>query len=243
MIAFVRIPIAVIAILACALPAWAGKYTPEQIKKAVKDLGDRSFFVREKASRLLWSAGVDAEGPLQAALKSGDAEAVRRARALLDKFQWGIFPDTPSEVVELIGRYRNGDRNVRMQVVEKLTDQGQPGFAVVKRLADMETDANERQAIYSKLAENAQRAVPPMLMAGKLDVVEDLLERLPAGRFQRRLYQFRDLPLLARHARFGHRQGPVGMEPHPVEIVRQVAGASIPGEIRFRESSRHRARD
>ena len=172
-----HVRIAVIAILISSSPAWAGKHTPEQIQKAIKELGDRNFNVRERASRLLWEAGADAEAPLQEALKGGDAETTRRAKALLDKFAWGIFPDTPPEVVEQINRYRDGDRNVRLQVVAKLIGLGQPGYAVVKRLADTEKDPAERQALYSKMAENAQRGVPGLLVAGNIAAVEELLDR------------------------------------------------------------------
>src|SRR5262245_43069924 len=173
----VRAWIAATLLLACSVHAWAGKYTPEQIQQAIKELSDRNFNVREKASRLLWEAGVDAEEPLRAALRSSDAETARRAKVLLDKFDWGIFPTTPPNVVELIVKYREGDRNVRLQVVPKLLGLGQPGYAVLKRLAEKETDANEKQAIYSQMAANAQRGVPGLLVAGDLAGVEDLLDR------------------------------------------------------------------
>src|SRR5262245_29536119 len=135
---FVRILLVMSAGVCLAIPAWADKYTPEQIQQAIKELNDRNFNIREKASRMLWEA--DAEEPLRAALKNGDAETARRAKALLDKFSWGIFPDTPKEVIEQINRYRDGDRNVRMQVVVNLLSLGQPGYSVLKRLADMETN-------------------------------------------------------------------------------------------------------
>ncbi len=167
----------VVAILVCSLPAWAGKHTPEQIQQAIKELSDRNFNVREKASRILWEAGADAEEPLRAALKSSDAETARRAKVLLEKFEWGIFPDTPAAVVELINRYRDGDRNVRLQVVPKLLGLGQPGYLVLKRLAAKETNETERQAIYSQMAANAQRGVPGLLVAGDWAGVEDLLDR------------------------------------------------------------------
>src|SRR5688500_5122984 len=88
------------------------KYTPDQIRQAIAELGDKRFSVREKASRLLWEAGADAEAPLRQALNSPDAETVRRAKALLDKFNWGIFPDTPPEIVEQINLFRDGDKAV-----------------------------------------------------------------------------------------------------------------------------------
>src|SRR5262249_8751114 len=116
----VRAGIAAAVLLAFVIPAWAGKYTAEKMQHASKALSDRNFNVREKASRLLWEAGADAEEPLRTALRSGDAETARRAKLLLEKFDWGIFPDTPTEVVELINRYRESDRSVRLQIVPKL---------------------------------------------------------------------------------------------------------------------------
>ena len=80
--------------------------SPEQIARWVEQLGDNDFATREKATELLWKAGSAAESALQQALKSTDLEVVRRARELLDRFKFGIYPDTPAEVVRLIERYR-----------------------------------------------------------------------------------------------------------------------------------------
>src|SRR5207248_1409590 len=78
------------------------------IRKAIEELGDDSFAVREQASQRLWSAGRAAEPALQAALKSADPEVARRARALLDRFEYGIYPDTPKNIVELVQQFRAG---------------------------------------------------------------------------------------------------------------------------------------
>ena len=88
-----------------------GQAPPSQddIDRAVRQLGDDDFQVREQATRFLWSAGKAAEPALRGALKSGDPEVARRARTLLDRFQWGIYPDTPPEIVALVDRYRTGD--------------------------------------------------------------------------------------------------------------------------------------
>jgi tetratricopeptide (TPR) repeat protein len=169
--------VALLLALFLTAPASADKPTPEQVRQAIKDLGDRQFAVREKAEKLLWQAGVDAEEPLRAALSSSDGEVVRRAKALLDKFDWGIFPDTSPEVVEQIGLFRNGEKPTRLAAVTKLMAMGKPGFSAVKRLADMERNASDRQALFAQMAQEAQRALPGLLAEGDIPAVEDLLDR------------------------------------------------------------------
>src|SRR5262249_24522619 len=74
----------------------------EQIAQWIKELGDGKFAVREEASKKLYNAGAAAEAALVQAAKSDDAEVRRRAEEILDKFRWGIYPDTPVQIVDLI---------------------------------------------------------------------------------------------------------------------------------------------
>src|SRR6266568_3394759 len=171
-----RIATLLIVLLAAA-PAFADKPTSPQIQKAVKELGDKNFNVREKATNLLWAAGTDAEPAVRAALASGDPEVVRRARSLLDKFDWGIFPDTPPAIVEQINVFRTGERDARLQAVTRLMDFGKPGYSVVKRLSGMEKNEADRQALFGRIADAAYRALPALLAAGDVPAVEDLLDR------------------------------------------------------------------
>ncbi|HZT78852.1 MAG TPA: hypothetical protein VFA26_01415, partial [Gemmataceae bacterium] len=99
-----------------ALPSADPAPTRAQIAQWVKDLGDNNFEVREAASKRLWQAGEAAEPAVLEALKSDDAEVRRRAGELAEKFRWGIYPDTPPKVLDLIGRYRNGDENAKLGV-------------------------------------------------------------------------------------------------------------------------------
>src|ERR1700758_4291667 len=69
--------------------------TAAEIARAVEQLGSNNFRQRQKASAFLWAAGKVAEPALQKALHSEDKEVARRARAILDKFKFGIYPDTP----------------------------------------------------------------------------------------------------------------------------------------------------
>ena len=94
--------------------------TPEQIRQAIDDLASPRFAVRERASKLLWEAGRAAEADLRVAAKGKDEEAANRAKAILEKFDWGLYPDTPAEIVKLIERFRGGDPDTRQQVVGEL---------------------------------------------------------------------------------------------------------------------------
>src|SRR5437867_3042229 len=76
--------------------------TKEQIARWVKDLENDSFEVREAASKKLWEAGEAAEEAVVAATKSGDPEVSRRATEIAEKFRWGIYPNTPPKVIELV---------------------------------------------------------------------------------------------------------------------------------------------
>src|SRR5207248_721282 len=103
---------AVIASVGMLLPGEEPAKPPSkaEIMKLVQQLGDNDFDKREEASQKLWALGEATEPALQDATKSDDAEVSRRARELLDKFKWGIYPDTPKGVAEAISRYQGADQ-------------------------------------------------------------------------------------------------------------------------------------
>jgi hypothetical protein len=76
-----------------AADAPAPKPTEAQIVQWVKDLGADKFETREKAEKLLISAGAPALAPVTAAIKGGDAEVVLRGQRVLDELQWAVRPD------------------------------------------------------------------------------------------------------------------------------------------------------
>lgn len=119
------------------------KPTAKQIQTAVERLGSVSPGERKKAARILWNAGRAAEAALKKAANSKDPELQFQAQQILDKMKYGIFPDTPPEVVALIERYRKGDRNVRLVVVRELKSKGR--IDTLFRLFDAETDESLRQ--------------------------------------------------------------------------------------------------
>ena len=148
----------------------------EQIQKAIEELASPRFAVRERASKLLWEAGSVAEPALRDAAKNKDEETANRAKAILDKFDWGLYPDTPAEVVKLIEKFRGGDANVRQEAVAELIRLKPPRFATLRKLITQEQDENARAQMQHAMAFQARQAVPGLILAGQLDEANDLLE-------------------------------------------------------------------
>src|SRR5438067_3841607 len=116
-----------LVIILIATPVLAAPPTDAEIQQAIRDLGDKRFAVREKASKFLWLAGEKAEAALKDAVATRDPETARRAKDILESFSWGVFPDTPKPVADQIAEYRGGDLDVRLTVVAKLVAMGRPG--------------------------------------------------------------------------------------------------------------------
>ncbi|HMF10704.1 MAG TPA: hypothetical protein VKE94_00310, partial [Gemmataceae bacterium] len=130
---------------------------------------------RERASKSLWQAGPAAETAVFEALKSADAEVVRRAGALAAKFKWGHYPDTPPPIVERIGRYRIADEAGKQVLIKELFQLGPAGSAVILKIAAAE-EKDVRPRVFEQIARDAVTAVPDLLLEGKLDTLEQLLE-------------------------------------------------------------------
>ena len=78
--------------------------TDDEIRQAVERLGHEKFSERERATKLLWSAGPAAEKALRAVADSTDPEVKRRARLLLDRIAFRIEPDAPFEAIAQMQR-------------------------------------------------------------------------------------------------------------------------------------------
>ena len=111
-----------------------------KIQQAIEELGSERFTVRERASKFLWEAGAAAEDALRAAAKSKDEETSNRAKTILEKFDWGLYPDTPAEVVKLIEKFRGGDASTRQEAVGELMRMKPTRFATLRKLIAQEHD-------------------------------------------------------------------------------------------------------
>jgi Flp pilus assembly protein TadD len=150
--------------------------TPQEITQAVQRLGDQRFATREKASALLRAAGRAAEPALREALKSADSEVVRRAQQILDEFKWGIYPDTPKEIVDLVRLYQTGDVPAKTKAIKELVERGAPGHAALAKMSTAEEDANLRQALLQTIEAEVFLAVPARMVAGDFAAAQTVLE-------------------------------------------------------------------
>ncbi|HVK14582.1 MAG TPA: hypothetical protein VM597_37940, partial [Gemmataceae bacterium] len=127
-------------------------------------------------SKLLWEAGAAAEPALREAANSKDEETSARARTLLDKFDWGLYPDTPAPLVKLIEDFRGGDANQRQQAVVEMMALKPPPFATLRKVIAKEENDVARQEMYNRIAFKARMAVPDLILAGKFDEANEMLE-------------------------------------------------------------------
>ncbi len=163
------------------------KETPRSIDELVGELGDPVFGVREKAQRDLWLRGEEAIPALEKAAKSEDPEVARRARELLDKFAWGILPDTPPAVLKLIRQFQAGDPKpelvdeVRKKAVAELLTKGRPGVSAVRAILKKDLGKESREKLTAVVTILVRREVPLLLVAGKLDDADDLVNLHATG--------------------------------------------------------------
>jgi tetratricopeptide (TPR) repeat protein len=148
--------------------------TPKAIDRAVEALGDEDFAVRERASEFLWRAGKAAEPALRKALHSSDAEVAARADRILRYFRYGIHPDTPAEVVTLIGRYRYGTQAAKLAVLKALLEQGET--TTLLTLLKTEPDENLRKQLNAGLLKDLDKLAGIIFIKGDWAKAEQLLE-------------------------------------------------------------------
>jgi hypothetical protein len=173
-----------LAVLGSSAHSSEPKPTSKQIAQWIEQLGDNDFKVRENASKKLWQAGAAAESALERALKSDDPEVVRRTRELLDKFHWGIYPDTPADIVALIHLYQSlqGNPN-RMGAVKILLDKDDAGLRALRKIAAAEKDENQRKALGELVAQKLPSAFLLAVTEDKYEPFERLLEFGHEGKF------------------------------------------------------------
>ncbi len=161
----------------------AAELTTKQIAQWIEQLGDNDFKVRENASKNLWEAGAAAESALEKALKSDDPEVARRARDLLDKFHWGIYADTPANIVALIRAYQSSEGNARMEVLQKLLHGGDAGLRAILKIAKAVKEESKRQELSAFVANQLPAAFLQAVTEAKYEKFEKLLELGHEGKF------------------------------------------------------------
>jgi hypothetical protein len=147
--------------------------SPQTIQLAASQLGDSSFAVRQQAMELLWAAGKPAEAALTKALSSDDPEVVYRARTVLEKFKYGIFPDTPKDVLQLIYQFRDGDMNSKRSALRLLQEKRQIGTMMT--LVNAESSEELRSTLLREFLADLEKTIPHLLLAGDEAEAERML--------------------------------------------------------------------
>ncbi|MFO0881067.1 MAG: hypothetical protein U0840_27405 [Gemmataceae bacterium] len=162
-----------------AVPAAAPPVAPPSpavLARWIEELGDDSFEVRETASRKLREAGEPAEALLLKALDNTDAEIVRRSRSILAEFKWGIYPNTPTAIVELIRGYQAAAPSERREPIRKLMAAGVPGCKALVKIARAEENPTVRKEVFSAVAAELGKAAVPLLEEGNTSALDAMLE-------------------------------------------------------------------
>jgi tetratricopeptide (TPR) repeat protein len=164
--------------------------TKEQIAQWISDLASDTFTVRDKASLELYKAGRAAEDALKIAVKSDDVEVRRRAADILDKFKWGLYPDTPKEIADLIQTYRGGTKDDKDKTIKDLFALGNKGCAALLKIAKAEDDADYRQQLFQTISQESARVLPQLLAESNFSVLDELLDLTLAVRSDDRVLQY-----------------------------------------------------
>jgi uncharacterized protein HemY len=160
--------------------ARAGEQPPPfpTLEVAVRALGDDRFAVREKATAYLWSRGRSAEELLEQTLLGPDVdlETAIRARQILDKFRWSIYPDTPPDILKFIEDFRQAPSEKKQEVIVKILSRGPVGLRTASRLVAREPVATVRANLAASLETAFLKLLPALLEQDAFDELETLLQ-------------------------------------------------------------------
>ncbi len=149
--------------------------------KLVRDLGSAVFAERDKASRELWKLGRVARPAIERAANSDDPEVAKRAADILEKFDWGIYPDTPAAVLKQIKEFRSNDWNRQSPALAALADQEPQGVETIGLLLAHVTESERRVGLFGEVLVLARDRVPSLMQRGGWAKAEAFLAVAASG--------------------------------------------------------------
>jgi len=142
----------------------------------IRQLNDPDPQLREQATKTLWSRGRSIEPELRIAAQNGPPEVVRRAKSILRDFAFGLYPDTPKDIFNLVAQYRDGDLGQKQTAIWMLNSHGMSGLRVLLRLHEQERSP-ELKTVYDQVLDSRRHDVATLLLAdGDLPAVRRILE-------------------------------------------------------------------
>ncbi len=163
------------AALLFALAAVAADLPRPAPEELVRRLGDPSYVVREKATADLWASGKAAIPALRKAAIDPSPEVSRRARSVLDRFDWYDFPDTPPEVRAAVTRFLATTGRDRGAAFGDLIALGPTGRAAGRAILDNDLAPATRDPLTAFLVTHLRRELPARIVAGDLDTAGGLV--------------------------------------------------------------------
>ncbi len=149
---------------------------PRSPEQYAQDLGSPIFAVRDTATKELWKLGETARAALEEAAKSDDLEVAERASEILTKFNWGIYPDTPADVLKQIREFRSGEVAQQTAAVVELLSLGGPGIDTLSKILSRDFAEENRNEIFTTLRHESRQRVPVLIVQGQFDRAEKILE-------------------------------------------------------------------
>jgi tetratricopeptide (TPR) repeat protein len=150
-----------------------------ELAAQINQLADPDPKVREQATTSLWLAGAAAEPLLKQAAGDDDPEIAERARTILHNISYGLLPDTPRQVIELLDEYleqrKASDLGQCSSIVGRLSNQGPKGVRVLLALRRDEGDESYQHLLLGALTPHAHEGAQGLIAAGLVDDAQTLL--------------------------------------------------------------------
>lgn len=151
---------------------------PQKILETwIEGLGDPDFENRENASKKLTEAGEKAIPLLEKAKKHPDPEIRHRASEILESFRFGILPNTPPQLRNImIELKRQPSEEGKRREIRKLIAAGDIGIQSLERLVRLSGTDDESKNLLAAVIKEFPLLSGTFLKSGKGPLIRDFLE-------------------------------------------------------------------